>query len=458
MSCPNTSDWDLLAMEALEADQAEELLTHARACPQCRARYEAARRDHIQRVRMYEAFDRQHDELREQLMAALPADGPARSSADPLVRGWHRLGDCFMLINKSAPRRIAAVLLPAACVLLAVLLLVHPGVQKSAFAAAIERFQRARTIVCRISMPEGLEVQGVRLQAEGKLYISDEYGSYSTISMNGMEVTRSYAPVTGPMIIVQPITRTYMKLDVSEVACMDMQEQTPAAFVDALRKLTDGAATELPPQMIEGQPAIGYHIPGEKLGFPPPRSPDAEAAYAELWVDSQTRLPVKFMLSMPMPDQDMPLIMMYDQFEWDVPLEPSLFEPQLGEDYTEVDARLARPSEAALLNALRLIAKWTDEYPPDLSPVSVLGRLHTMVPESKLADFDKLGQAGLIRLGVEIGGGTMYYMKLVREGHEPEYFGDQVTPADADKVLMRWKLDDGHTRVIYGDLRAETLE
>jgi hypothetical protein len=456
MNCPGTSDWDLLAMEALDAHQAGELLTHARACPQCRARYEMARRDHIQRVRMYEAFDQQHDDLREQLMAALPADGPARSSADPLVRGWRRLGDCFMLINKSAPRRIAAVLLPAACVLLAILLLVHPGVQKSAFAAAIERFQQAHTIVCQISMPEGLEVEGVRLQAEGKLYVSDEYGSYSTITMNGMEVAHNYAPLSGPMIAVQPITHTYMKLDVSEIALTDVQQQTPGAFVDALRKLTDGSATELPPRTIEGQPAIGYHIPGEKLGFPPPKQPDAPAAYAELWVDSQTHLPVEFLLSIPMPAQDAPLQMVYNQFEWDEPLEASLFEPPLGEDYTEVDARLARPSEAALLNALRVIAKWTDAYPPDLTPVSVLGRLHTMVPESKRAEFDQLGQAGIMRLGIEIGGGTMYYMKLVREGHEPEYFGDQVKPGDADKILMRWKLDDGGTRVIYGDLHAET--
>ena len=32
----------------------------------------------------------------------------------------------------------------------------------------------------------------------------------------------------------------------------------------------------------------------------------------------------------------------------------------------------------------------------------------------------------------------------------------QVEPGDAESVLMRWRLDDGSTRVIYGDLSADT--
>ena len=68
-----------------------------------------------------------------------------------------------------------------------------------------------------------------------------------------------------------------------------------------------------------------------------------------------------------------------------------------------------------------------------------------------------LDQQGIVQLGMEISAGGMFYMKLVREGHEPEYFGDSVTAADADQVLLRWTLDDGGARVIYGDLRVETL-
>ena len=32
-----------------------------------------------------------------------------------------------------------------------------------------------------------------------------------------------------------------------------------------------------------------------------------------------------------------------------------------------------------------------------------------------------------------------------------------VGPGDKDKLLLRWKLDDGRYEVIFGDLRSETV-
>ena len=37
------------------------------------------------------------------------------------------------------------------------------------------------------------------------------------------------------------------------------------------------------------------------------------------------------------------------------------------------------------------------------------------------------------------------------------YNGAMVGPDDKTKVLFRWKLEDGNHRVIFGDLRAETI-
>jgi len=51
----------------------------------------------------------------------------------------------------------------------------------------------------------------------------------------------------------------------------------------------------------------------------------------------------------------------------------------------------------------------------------------------------------------------IFYRQLLVEDREPDYFGATVKPGDADAVLMRWKLEGGSTRVVYGDLRVETL-
>ncbi len=39
----------------------------------------------------------------------------------------------------------------------------------------------------------------------------------------------------------------------------------------------------------------------------------------------------------------------------------------------------------------------------------------------------------------------------------PAYHGKTVGPKDKDKVLLRWKLDDGRYEVIFGDLHSETM-
>jgi hypothetical protein len=50
-----------------------------------------------------------------------------------------------------------------------------------------------------------------------------------------------------------------------------------------------------------------------------------------------------------------------------------------------------------------------------------------------------------------------FYGLLQWDNKDPAYYGKTVTPKDADKVLMRWKVSDSEYRVIYGDLHAETV-
>jgi hypothetical protein len=42
------------------------------------------------------------------------------------------------------------------------------------------------------------------------------------------------------------------------------------------------------------------------------------------------------------------------------------------------------------------------------------------------------------------------------ESHFRPDLGVVIRPADADKVLMRWSLDDEQVRVAYGNLSTET--
>ncbi len=54
-------------------------------------------------------------------------------------------------------------------------------------------------------------------------------------------------------------------------------------------------------------------------------------------------------------------------------------------------------------------------------------------------------------------GAANFYMLLVTDQKDPAYYGDRVAPGDPNQVLMRWKISDKDYRVIFGDLKAETV-
>ncbi len=131
MNCPATDDWSLLAMQALEDDQAAVLRAHALVCPACRETYAAARRDHTELARMYEAFDRDHDRRREQLLAALPdesASAPSRCVAPPAARlRGARVTQGVQLVKKHIVLTVSGSLGAAAALVLTILFVLHGG-------------------------------------------------------------------------------------------------------------------------------------------------------------------------------------------------------------------------------------------------------------------------------------------------------------------------------------------
>lgn len=455
MSCPNTSDWDLLAMETLEERAAEPLLAHLKECPDCRGIYEQTRRSHLDRIRMYDQLDRGHDSLREQLMAALPPL-PARSRADRLVRGWRHTGDFVMSItHRVGARATIGMISAAACIGFVVLLMTFAG-GKSAFATAIGRFQQAKTIVCRITTTAPVPGATMTFQQTGKLCFSAEYGSRTELLMNGIPMLVQYTPLQGPTTYVTPLSRTYTVTDTKAVDEGRDRGNAPDAFILALSKLKGEASRELGRNNLEGVEVLGYEIPGQILGLG-----HAEGVRSELWIDAKTYLPVRYVADIPMPQLGGTMRMVYDQFEWDTPLDPKVFVPEIA-GYTRLDAKTPVADEAALIKGLGNYAELAGKYPPTMDPMSLSTDLASAIG-ARVASAMIRGEKGpdqqtLMQKSAEIASGLLFYQKLTSEGHSPEYSGKTVKPGQADAVLLRWKLTDGQWRVIYGDLRVETIE
>ena len=324
MTCPTNDDLTLASMDLLDESQADQLRTHLEECEICRRRYQEARRGHVELLRTYEALDRDHDGQREQLMASLPGHSPQSAPAGWRMPLRRRLGGLMMSLNSPTGRRTAAILAPAACLAIAVVMF-FGLTEKSAFASAIEHLKQAKTIVCRIDLPGGTQIQGMEITANGKMYVSDEYGSYTEMYANGMLVQRQYTPLEGPSLMVSPVSGSYFELDLGTFATTpdETVARTPAAWIQQLKGLEAKAGTELGTEIIDGHQTIGYRIDGAALGFPPPAEKEAPGAYLELWVDQESELPVQMKTVAPMTGFDQPIVVVLDQFEWNVPIEPA---------------------------------------------------------------------------------------------------------------------------------------
>jgi len=161
-------------------------------------------------------------------------------------------------------------------------------------------------------------------------------------------------------------------------------------------------------------------------------------------------------------------------YQWDVPVDAAEFAPVIPEDYqSPVPGSIRMPGldEASAVKGLQFQADLFGEYSDQLDFQAVMSKYRNLDPGSdKMQEFMKqqFGDqenkptqdqmtAAVIRISMTLKGPCLFYAGLVQEKKDPAYYGKRVTPEDADKLLLRWKLSDSEYRVIYGDLRAETV-
>lgn len=49
------------------------------------------------------------------------------------------------------------------------------------------------------------------------------------------------------------------------------------------------------------------------------------------------------------------------------------------------------------------------------------------------------------------------YQYLLDKGKDAVFYSQNINPKDSDAILLQWKLSDGHYRVIFANLREETV-
>jgi hypothetical protein len=206
------------------------------------------------------------------------------------------------------------------------------------------------------------------------------------------------------------------------------------------------------------------------IGYPK----DKVEVDVKMWADVKTKLPVRYEFTRAHFDEMGDKIIEHEyfvmhNFQWDIPVDASEFEPVILNDYTVLVVKFpAHITEEIAIQGLKLGTELLGSYPDPERFRNFLPVLQSALEKSEtpaamrlkeelqgLPQRDKAQRLSDATLSIRCL--VRFYMVLEWDKRDPAYYVKIVTPKDADQVLMRWKVSDNEYRVIYGDLHAETV-
>jgi hypothetical protein len=296
---------------------------------------------------------------------------------------------------------------------------------------------------------------------EMEVFVSSDYGVRTDMYFDGKLQFSQYMLLAEEAVIsVHPEQKGYMR-----IVRTDEQREKQRQGEDAremIKLFMSAQYAELGRDVIDGIEVEGIetsdpNVYGGVL---------FENFVSRLWVDVETDLPVRIETEWEMQMGSgaglMQMSMVMDGFEWDVELEPGIFEPNIPADYNliEVDMPDAK-DEGELIQGLRSFAEIADgRYPSSMTMMAVMQEYGGLVKSMGFDPTKEPTPEQTQRLAAKmmvLQAPYIFYAQLVQENKGPAYYGDKVTAEDVDMVLMRWKVSDNEYRVIFGDLTAENI-
>ncbi len=309
-------------------------------------------------------------------------------------------------------------------------------------------------------------ITGMGLEKEemkASILISREYGMRILIrdASSGALTTEAYMLTKErAAIVIEHDEKSYMRLDFDDKLAEMVRKQIPDAR-EMLARIQNCGYTRLGVSTIDGVDVEGFRTTDSDY-------PDGEASGADvtIWVDTKTGLPVRLEEDIQRNDGTRIHRLTCD-FQWGVPVDPAQFRPVVPDDYTSAaggPVQLPAMSEQTAVRGLQLCLELRGQYPRALG-LAALESYRADLPELKglkkeeaqayakdPRNLKRISEAMMPILGL-----GLFHEMLVQEQRDLVYYGDTVTPEFPHAVLMRWRLDDGRYRVIFGDLAVRDV-
>ena len=336
----------------------------------------------------------------------------------------------------------------------------------------LDQMNRIKVYMCQIrSTTTDLQTGQLKRETQGTYLISADYGiklSTETVDPNGNNIPllETYTlPLEKIVITVLHDTKQYMQVEYNE-GMFDEKIKNASDSRYMVQQLMDCNHISLGQSTLEGIKVEGFQTTDPKYHWGMLGSLDVK-----LWVDVQTKLPVRLEIASQYKDRSKRHMVVQD-FQWDIIVDAREFEPNIPQDYTSMTSEpITMPAmdEQSAINGLRLFLEKTGTYPEELSMKLLMEHMKDLIDPNMIKEMQPIKKNGknvpspeLMQKYLDafkpITGLMGFYASLVREeGKDPAYYGKVVTPDDTDQVLMRWKISDTEYRVIFGDLHTETV-
>lgn len=330
------------------------------------------------------------------------------------------------------------------------------GTSNDLWAQVGKRVAAVAGVTCKATVT-GIE-QGQAYEIRMEMIQSEEYGMSMDAYMGDKMVNRTYILVDERShITLFPDQKKYLEVELTEK--IQWKNGGPKAMVQAF---LESDYKELGSSTINGVAVEGIESSdiSPDAGFPGGSGfvDSVEGKFygtvlARLWVDVATGWPVEVTLEISDQNNNIQqMTVVVSDFQWDAQIDPDVFTSVIPDGYKLMYSIKAGRLESGeqIVDGLAYFAKINGgKYPAKFTIGDILGEVGNIY---KTRSSDPSFQIDDVQI-VNLKYGAQYFARLQSQGKDPAYFGATVTAADTDKVLLRWELDGGRYRVIFGDLR-----
>ena len=209
-----------------------------------------------------------------------------------------------------------------------------------AWARVIETIENAHVLTCReilTLMCEGKELPFLGT-SEVMKYASSEYGVRCDMRKDGQILQHNYLLLKeNECVNVTPMLKQYTRKPLTEVEKTALGQMTPDGIANRIRS---SDYTELGRKTIDGIEVEGLKIRDTDFVVTPV---ELESVVIQMWVDVETYLPLVIEAKATTSDKALTTFtngksveaeFWAGEFQWDVELDPKIFEPNIPDDYT----------------------------------------------------------------------------------------------------------------------------